>query len=200
MRGVAQASSGQLTRPTAAHIGGGHRMRGRTGGMAAGSPHVHRSRRRRRVAVAGTEPQPGTSQAAAARRRDHRRSCTPQNPLIPANTNEACGGDICRRHRRRSWCTTTPTTPRRSCDIAESIETKDNQTLHGQAQAGLQVPRRHRGQGQELRRRLELDAYGPNGKAEQLLLRADRGLRRPAVRHRLQGRADCKASRRRPRR
>ena len=25
-------------------------------------------------------------------------------------------------------------------DIAESIETKDNQTLHGEAQAGLQVP------------------------------------------------------------
>ena len=53
--------------------------------------------------------------------------------------------------------------------------------LHRQDQAWIQVLRRHRGQGQELRRRLELGCLRPERPAVRLLLRADRGLRRRAV-------------------
>ena len=86
-------------------------MRGRTGGMAACSHHGDRSRcvgvwRWRFRAPAGYESgrwQAGGEISVAG--------CTPQNPLIPANTSEVCGGDIVGRHRRRSWSTTTPRTP-----------------------------------------------------------------------------------------
>src|SRR6185312_14402465 len=79
--------------PSVAHIGGGHRMRGRTGGMALAAITSI-------VLVAsacgggGSEPQPGTSQAGVQGGEVSIRSCTPQNPLIPANTNEVCGGNL----------------------------------------------------------------------------------------------------------
>ena len=63
--------------------------------------------------------------------------------------------------------------------------------LHRQARQGLQVPRRHRGQGEELRRRVELRRLRPQRAVLGLLHGADRGLRRPEVRRRAeQGEAE----------
>ena len=69
-------------------------MRGRTRGMVAVAITSLAL-----VATAcgggGTEPEPGTSQPAGqAGGEISIRSCTPQNPLIPANTNEVCGGNL----------------------------------------------------------------------------------------------------------
>src|SRR5437773_10219728 len=80
-------------RPTEAHIGGGHQMRVRTGGLAAALSALAL------VAAGcggggGSEPQPGTNQAGGQGGEIAIRSCTPQNPLIPANTNETCGGNL----------------------------------------------------------------------------------------------------------
>ena len=109
-------------------------------------------------------PGPGADCKQAGEGQDHvgpegrRRiaGCTPQKPLIPGGTSETCGGNIIDAMPSPSSSTTTPKTAAPENDIAESIETERQPELHRQAQAGLQVPRRHRGQGQELRRRLEL--------------------------------------------
>ncbi len=174
-------------------------MRGRTGGMAAALSALAL------VAAGcggggGSEPEPATSQAWRTGGEITVRSCTPQNPLIPANTNEACGGNMLdaidgeagalqRRHGG-------------SRAGHRRVDRDQGQPeLHRQAEAGLQVPRRHRGQGQELRRCLELERVRPQRQPERLLLRADRGLRRLAVRHRFRrGKPTARASRRRPRR
>lgn len=56
------------------------------------------------------------------------RGCTPENPLIPTNTNEVCGGNVLdavtAKLIRYDTDTAEPTN-----DIAESIETDDNQTF-----------------------------------------------------------------------
>ena len=69
-------------------------MRGRTGGMALAAITSIAL-----VATAcgggGTEPESEASQPGGQAGGEIAiRSCTPQNPLIPANTNEVCGGDI----------------------------------------------------------------------------------------------------------
>jgi oligopeptide transport system substrate-binding protein len=68
-------------------------MRGRTGGLALAAITSITL-----VAAGcgggGSEPQPGTSQAGGQGGEISIRSCTPQNPLIPANTNEVCGGNL----------------------------------------------------------------------------------------------------------
>ena len=123
----------------------------------------------------GTAPQPGTSQAGGQAGGEITvYGCTPKNPLIPGNTNEACGSyivvPITAKLIRYDVENASPIN-----DIAESIETKRQQALHRQAQA-VQVPRRHRGQGQELRRRLELHRVRTQRSGQQLLLRAGRRL------------------------
>ena len=60
-----------------------------------------------------------------------------------------------------SWCTTTPTRRRRRTTSPSRSRPTRQQELHRQAEAGLQVPGRHRRQGQELRRRLELHRVRP---------------------------------------
>ncbi|HKN44737.1 MAG TPA: ABC transporter substrate-binding protein, partial [Propionibacteriaceae bacterium] len=66
-------------------------MRGRTGGIAAALSALAL------VAAGcggggGSQPEPGTSQGGGTGGEISVRGCTPQNPLIPANTTEACGG------------------------------------------------------------------------------------------------------------
>ena len=56
------------------------------------------------------------------------RGCTPQNPLIPANTNETCGGNIMDAVTAR-LVHYNPDSAKPELDIAKSIETKDNQNL-----------------------------------------------------------------------
>ncbi len=56
------------------------------------------------------------------------RGCTPQNPLIPAATNETCGGNVLDGLHAK-LVRYDPETAEPSNDIAESIETEDNQTF-----------------------------------------------------------------------
>ena len=119
--------------------------------------------------------------------------CTPENPLIAGNTSETCGGNIldtdhgeARPLQRRG---------RRARERHRRVHRDRGQPdLHGQAQAGLHVLRRHRGQGQELRRRVELHRVRPERPGRRLLLRPDRGLRRGQRRGR-HHRGACPASR-----
>ena len=56
------------------------------------------------------------------------RGCTPQNPLIPSNTNETCGGNVLDAVTAR-LIHYNPDTAKPEMDIAQSIETKDNQNF-----------------------------------------------------------------------
>ena len=105
--------------------------------------------------------------------------CTPENPLIPGNTSETCGGDIIDAMTSKLVRYNTENAAPEN-DIAESIETSDNKLFTVKLKP-LQVPGRHRRQGQELRRCLELHRLRPQRSGRQLLLRADRRLRRRAV-------------------
>ena len=163
-------------------------MRGRTGGMALAAITSI-------VLVAsacgggGSEPQPGTSQAGAQGGEIAIRSCTPQNPLIPANTNEVCGGN-CWMPSMRSWCTTTPTRlPRVGHRRVDRDQGQPD--LHGETQAGLQVPRWNRGQGQELRRCLELERVRPEWQSKRLFLRTVAGYDDLQCGTDSKGNADC---------
>ncbi len=54
--------------------------------------------------------------------------CTPQNPFIPAMTNETCGGDMLEPVLAR-LVHYNPETAAPELDLAQSIETKDNQNF-----------------------------------------------------------------------
>lgn len=56
------------------------------------------------------------------------RGCNPENPLIPANTNESCGGNVMDLTVAR-LIKYDPDTAKPQYDIAESIETEDNQNF-----------------------------------------------------------------------
>ncbi|HHV21325.1 MAG TPA: ABC transporter substrate-binding protein [Propionibacterium sp.] len=56
------------------------------------------------------------------------RGCTPENPLVPGNTSETCGGDIVDAFTAKLVHYNTETAEP-EMDIAESIETEDNQTF-----------------------------------------------------------------------
>ena len=136
-------------------------MRGRTGGMALAAITSI-------VLVAsacgggGSEPQPGTSQAGAQGGEIAIRSCTPQNPLIPANTNEVCGGNLLDAIDAKLVHYNADTAAP-ELDIAQSIETKDNQTFTVKLKPGYKFH-----DGTEVKAKNFVDAwnwnaYGPNG-------------------------------------
>ncbi|MDO5501258.1 MAG: ABC transporter substrate-binding protein, partial [Propionibacteriaceae bacterium] len=56
------------------------------------------------------------------------RGCTPENPLVPGNTSETCGGDIVDAFTAKLVHYNTETAEP-EMDIAESIETEDNQNF-----------------------------------------------------------------------
>ena len=56
------------------------------------------------------------------------RSCTPQNPLIPANTNEVCGGNFLDAVEAK-LVHYNPDTAAPELDIAQAIDTSDNQNF-----------------------------------------------------------------------
>ena len=158
-------------------------MRGRTGGMAAAAitpltllprPVAVAVRSHSRVAQASSQAggeitvyglyagEPARSwQHQRGLRRQHR-STPITAKLVRYDAENAITGSTTSRSPSR------PTTTRSSPSSCKP----------------LQVPRRHRGQGQELRRRLELRRLRPQRPGRQLLHGADRGLRRPAVRRR----------------
>ena len=89
------------------------------------------------------------------------RGCTPQNPLIPANTNETCGGNIMDAVTAR-LVHYNPDSAKPELDIAKSIETKDNQNFTVRIKPGLKFS-----DGTEVKAHNFVDgwnwgAYGPN--------------------------------------
>lgn len=69
---------------------------------------------------AGGEPQQGGAIVI--------RGCTPENPLVPGNTSETCGGDQVDAMTSK-LIAYDPETSEPIMDLAESIETEDNQTF-----------------------------------------------------------------------
>ncbi len=76
----------------------------------------------------GGETTPGTEDGGQAGGEIVIRSCTPQNPLIPANTNEVCGGNFLDAVTAK-LVHYNPDTAAPELDIAQSIETSDNQNF-----------------------------------------------------------------------
>jgi oligopeptide transport system substrate-binding protein len=136
-------------------------MRGRTGGMAAALSALAL------VAAGcggggGSEPQPGTSQAGGQGGEIAIRSCTPQNPLIPANTNEQCGGNLISAiFAKLVHYNTENAAP--ELDIAQSIDTKDNQNFTVKLKPGYKFQDGTEVKAKNFVDAWNWDAYGPNG-------------------------------------
>ncbi len=73
----------------------------------------------------GSTPTPGASQGGQTGGEIVVAGCTPENPLIPGNTAEVCGGDIVDAMTSKLVEYNTDTAAPEN-DIAESIETTDN--------------------------------------------------------------------------
>ena len=158
-------------------------MRGRTGGLALAAITSIAL-----VATAcgggGTEPESEASQPGGQAGGEIVDSgCTPENPLIPGNTSEVCGGDIIDAMTAKLVQYNTETAAPEN-DIAESIETNDNQTFTVKLKPGYKFH-----DGTEVKAKNFVDAwnytaYGPNGQAGSYFYAPIAGLRRRAVRHR----------------
>ena len=107
-----------------AHIGGGHRMRGRTGGM--GRPRrspPSPSSPRLVVAVGVQSPSPVRVRPEGRAAKSRVRSGTPHNPLIPGNSQEQNGNNILDAITAKLVYYNTDTAAPQ-LDIAQSIETE----------------------------------------------------------------------------
>ncbi len=88
--------------------------------------------------------------------------CTPQNPFVPANTNETCGGDPLDNVLAK-LVHYNPDNAAPENDIAESIDTTDNQNFTVKLNKGYKFS-----DGTEVKAKNFVDAwnwnrYGPNG-------------------------------------
>lgn len=88
--------------------------------------------------------------------------CNPQNPLIPANTNETCGGNV-NDNIFAGLVHYNSDTAKPENDMAQSIETKDNQNFTIKLVHGYKFQ-----DGTEVKAKNFVDtwnyaAYGPNG-------------------------------------
>jgi len=112
----------------------------------------------------GSEPQPGTSQAGSqAGGAITVAGCTPENPLIPGNTSETCGGDIIDAMTSKLVRYNTENAAPEN-DIAESIETSNNKLFTVKLK-----PYKFQ-DGTDVKAKNFVDAwnytaYGPNGQA-----------------------------------
>jgi oligopeptide transport system substrate-binding protein len=88
------------------------------------------------------------------------RSCTPQNPLIPANTNEVCGGNLLDAIDAKLVHYNADTAAP-ELDIAESIESKDNQTFTVKLKPGYKFH-----DGTEVKAKNFVDAWNWNALGE----------------------------------
>ena len=138
-------------------------MRGRTRGMVAVAITSLAL-----VATAcgggGTEPEPGAEDPAGqAGGEVVVAGCTPENPLIPGNTSEACGGDIIDAMTSKLVRYNTENAAPEN-DIAESIETSDNKLFT----VKLKPYKFHDGTDVKAKNFVDawnFTAYAPNGQA-----------------------------------
>lgn len=92
------------------------------------------------------------------------RGCNPQNSLIPSNTTETCGGNVIDASFAK-LIHYNPETAKPENDIAESIETTDNQNFTVKMKPGYKFQ-----DGTEVKAKNFVDAwnfaaYGPNGQS-----------------------------------
>jgi oligopeptide transport system substrate-binding protein len=138
-------------------------MRGRTGGMALAAV-TSIALMATACGGGGTESEPGSSQPAGpAGGAITVAGCTPENPLIPGNTSETCGGDIVDAMTSKLVRYNTENAAPEN-DIAESIETKNNKLFTVKLK-----PYKFQ-DGTEVTAKSFVDAwnytaYGPNGQA-----------------------------------
>jgi oligopeptide transport system substrate-binding protein len=138
-------------------------MRGRTRGMAAIAITSLAL-----VATAcgggGAEPAPGAEDPAGQAGGEVTvAGCTPENPLIPGNTSETCGGDIIDAMTSKLIQYNTENAAPEN-DIAESIETTDNKLFT----VKLKPYKFHDGTDVKAKNFVDAwnyTAYGPNGQA-----------------------------------
>ncbi|GAA2110688.1 ABC transporter substrate-binding protein [Microlunatus panaciterrae] len=111
----------------------------------------------------GTAPQTGQS-AGSTGGEITIRGCTPKVALIPGNTSETCGGNVIDAMTSK-LVHYDPETAAPTNDIAESIETSDNQSFTVKLKKGYKFQ-----DGTEVKAKNFVDAwnytaYGPNGQA-----------------------------------
>lgn len=92
------------------------------------------------------------------------RGCNPENPLIPSNTTETCGGNIIDAFAAK-LVHYNPADAKPEMDIAESIETTDNQNFTVKLKQGYKFQ-----DGTEVKAKNFVDAwnyaaYGPNAQS-----------------------------------
>jgi oligopeptide transport system substrate-binding protein len=90
------------------------------------------------------------------------RGCTPENPLVPGNTGESCGSNVV-KPMTATLVHYDPETAEPQNDIAESIDTEDNQTFTVKLKQGYMFH-----DGTEVKAKNFVDAwnytaFGPNG-------------------------------------
>lgn len=90
--------------------------------------------------------------------------CTPQNPLVPGNTNETCGGNILDAVTAKLVHYNTETAEP-EMDLAESIETKDNQNFTVKIKEGRKFS-----DGTEVKAKNFVDAWNWNRRGENATL------------------------------
>lgn len=89
------------------------------------------------------------------------RGCTPQNPLIPANTNETCGGNVLDAVTAKLVHYNSDTAAP-ELDIAESIDTTDNQNFTVKIKSGYKFSDGTEVKASNFVDAWNWDAYGPN--------------------------------------
>jgi oligopeptide transport system substrate-binding protein len=97
------------------------------------------------------------------------RGCNPENPLVPSNTNETCGGNIIDAAFSK-LVHYDPNTAKPENDLAESIETTDNQNFTIKIKPGRKFH-----DGTEIKAKNFVDAwnyaaYGPNAQLNSYFL------------------------------
>jgi oligopeptide transport system substrate-binding protein len=112
----------------------------------------------------GGEADPGTEEAGQAGGEIVINGCTPENPLIPGATSETCGGNVIDAFVAKLVHYNTETAAP-EMDIAESIETSDNQTFTVKLKADYKFQ-----DGTVVKAKNFVDAwnytsYGPNAQA-----------------------------------
>src|SRR5829696_344001 len=138
-------------------------MRGRTGGLATAAL-ASLALIATGCGGGGAEPEPGGSQPASQTGGEIVvAGCTPENPLIPGNTSETCGGDIIDAMTSKLVRYNTENAAPEN-DIAESIETTDNKLFT----VKLKPYKFHDGTDVKAKNFVDAwnyTAYGPNGQA-----------------------------------
>ncbi|MDN6618949.1 MAG: ABC transporter substrate-binding protein, partial [Corynebacterium variabile] len=89
------------------------------------------------------------------------RGCTPQNPLIPADTNEVCGGNVLDAVTAKLVPYTSDTAAP-ELDIAKSIATTDNQNFTVKLNPGYKFSDGTEVKAKNFVDAWNWDAYGPN--------------------------------------